>query len=211
MIKELVIFLTTLIESIGYPGLIVAIIMETIIAPIPSGAILPFAGFLASEGSMNFYILVILGGVSSYIGTVPFYFLGRAWNRDQVETFIEKYGKFFFVELDEVKKAFNMFDKFNKPLITFGRLIPIIRSVISIPAGIAKMNFLQFTIYTILGSTTWSLILITSGYFLGQNWETVGKYLDKYENVVYTITGLVVGVYIGFKIYKKLQAKNIVK
>ncbi len=203
MIMQLLEFLKDLMEAGGYPGVVLAVLAETFITPIPSGAILPFAGFLAGEGKMSVPILIFITGFASYIGTLPFYYLGHIWDECKVLKITEKYGKFIFIDVDEVKAAFKMFDKYDRPLIFFGRLIPVVRSLISLPAGIARMKFWQFSLYTIGGACLWSSLLITGGYYMGREWEMVGEILDKYENVVYALVLLTVMGYVAYKIWNR--------
>src|SRR5690606_428059 len=98
--------------------------------------------------------------------------------------FLAKYGKYFFISKEDVDKGVEVFDKYGNLVVLFGRLIPIIRTVISFPAGLAKMNFVQFISYTIVGSTIWSTLLISAGYLLGNRWEIVEGWIDTYQNVI---------------------------
>ncbi|MBD3329152.1 DedA family protein [Candidatus Dojkabacteria bacterium] len=205
MIHDLITWLTGLIETIGYPGVALSMFIESFFAPIPSELILPFAGFLASEGKMNILALGLIGGIFSYLGTLPFYFIGTIGNRETIDKFIKKYGKYLFISEDEVNAAFKMFDKFGKLLIFFGRLVPLVRSVISFPAGMAKMNFAGFTVLTLIGSTMWSYILVIAGYFLGEHWDAVGNFVGRYEKIVMVLVALAGVIYIGKKIFDFIQ------
>ncbi len=206
MIQDLVMWLKSLIEIIGYPGVVLAMFIESFFAPIPSEVIMPFAGFLASEGKMNIIILGFTGGVASYLGTLPFYFMGKIGNREVINNFIEKWGRYLFIQQEEIDKAFDMFERFGYPLVFFGRLIPIIRSFISFPAGMVKMNFIKFTVYTIIGSTIWSFILTIAGYLLGNNWKEVSTIIGRYEKVM--LLALFIG---GIYFLWQTVAKNLIK
>jgi len=199
MIHQLIEWLTAMIETIGYPGVALSMFIESFFAPIPSELILPFAGFLAAEGKMNIVILGIIGGVFSYLGTLPFYFIGTIGNRETIDKLVAKFGKYLFIRKQEVSAAFNLFDKYGNALVFGGRLIPLVRSLISLPAGMAKMNFVKFTAYTLAGSTIWSYILVIAGYFLGEGWELVSELIGKYEKGVFIIVGLCI---IGLVVYK---------
>ncbi|HCC67968.1 TPA: alkaline phosphatase, partial [Patescibacteria group bacterium] len=122
-----------------------------------------------------------------------------------VNKFLKKYGKYLFIEERDVKKGFEVFDKYGSGILFFGRLIPIIRTVISFPAGVAKTSFIKFSIYTFLGSTIWSSLLAISGYFLGEQWELVGVWLSEYEKFVIIASVMVV---IGYILYKIVQKKR---
>jgi membrane protein DedA with SNARE-associated domain len=208
MIDEIIQWLTALIETVGYPGVALSMFIESFFAPIPSEFILPFAGFLASEGKMNPIILSVIGGTFGYMGTLPFYFIGRVGNRDNVNKFVKKWGKFLFIQKDEVDKAFELFDRFGTPLIFFGRLIPLVRSFISFPAGMVKMNLTKFSLYTIAGSTLWSAILVTAGYFLGSNYEVVMDIVGKYERVIILIAIIAILAFLWYKITSFIRAKR---
>lgn len=123
-----------MVRDIGYPGVALAMMIESFFAPIPSEAIMPLAGFLAAQGSMDLWTLAIVGGVASYVGTLPFYFLGYRGNRQKINKWLEKYGKWLFIKPGEVEEAFSWFHTYGKALVFFGRLVPIIRTVISFPA-----------------------------------------------------------------------------
>jgi membrane protein DedA with SNARE-associated domain len=205
MVEQIVFWLTYLVEKIGYGGVAISMFIESFFVPIPSELIMPFAGFIASQGKMNLYVLIILGGVASYVGSLPFYFIGYWGNKLVVEKFLKKYGKYLFVSEEDVDKGFEIFNKYGKAIVMFGRVIPIIRSVISFPAGVAKMNFLQFSIYTLLGSIIWSGILATLGFVLGGNWSIIGSYISRYEDIVLILLGILV---VGFVVYKLINRKK---
>jgi membrane protein DedA with SNARE-associated domain len=202
MINDIIQWLLELIETMGYPGVAISMFLESFFAPVPSEVILPFAGFLASEGKMNTIVLTAVGGGASYLGTLPFYYIGKFGNRERVNTFVERWGKYLFIKKSEVDKAFELFDRFGTPLIFFGRLIPLVRSFISFPAGMARMNFAKFTGYTLLGSTLWSAFLVFAGYQLGSNYDKVSEWMAKYETVVF----IIVGVGLFYLVYRKVKS-----
>jgi membrane protein DedA with SNARE-associated domain len=204
MINSIVTWLTQLIESTGYIGVGLSMFIESFFAPIPSELILPFAGFVASKTDQILIVSIIVASISAYLGSLPFYFLG-VWGKDWVNRFLNKWGKFLFIYPEDVEKGFKVFDKYGSSIIFFGRLVPMIRTVISFPAGVAKTPFIKFTIYTLLGSTIWSSILAISGYYLGENWEIVSLWLSKYEEVVLVS---IILIFVGYIIYKLLKHKS---
>ena len=207
MIENIVEWLTNLMNSFGYLGIAISVFLETIFPPIPSAFIQPFAGFVASRTEQTLLLTIVAATVGTYLGTFPFYLLG-IWGEKAVYKFLKKYGKYLFIEQEEVDKAFDFFNKYGKEVILFGRLVPLVRTFISFPAGVAKMPFLQFTIYTLIGSAIWSTILAVSGYLLGENWEVLLSLLSKYENIVLILLVLLVVGYIVFKIIKKRKNKR---
>lgn len=207
MISSVIDWLVNLIEVIGYPGVAIAMFIESFFAPIPSEIILPFSGFVAFGGSLNIYGVIVVATLAAYLGTLPFYFIGR-WGNEFVMEFLKKYGKYLFISQDDLQKGFDAFEKYGGGIVFFGRLIPIVRTVISFPAGVSKMNFLQFSIYTLVGAGIWSSILASAGFFLGDRWDMVSVYVERYENVILILLLVVVAVYIGWNIRKVLRKSN---
>jgi membrane protein DedA with SNARE-associated domain len=204
MIEGVVNWLIELVSTLGYPGIAVSMFIESFFAPIPSELIMPFAGFLASQGEMNLVILALVGGIFSYLGSLPFYFLGYWGNDYIVNNFISKYGKYLFISQKEVDRGFAVFDKHGNGIVLIGRIIPIIRTVISFPAGVAKMNFLEFSFFTLIGSIIWSGFLATAGYLLGDNWGQVIEWVESYQGIIIALLVLIV---VGFLLSRLLRRK----
>ena len=202
MINQIVFWLTFLVEQLGYIGVSLSMFIESFFVPIPSELIMPFAGFLASQGKMNLILVILLGGISSYLGTLPFYFIGYFGNKIVIDKLLKKYGKYFFISEDDVDRSFDFFKQYGNVFVLLGRIVPIVRSVISLPAGVARMNFIQFSIYTLIGSTVWSAILATLGYTLGSNWSVIGGYVSQYEKVILIIIGALVVGFISLRLIK---------
>ena len=195
MIQSIIDWLVNAISTIGYPGVFISVFLESFFAPIPSEIILPFSGFVASTGKMNLVFVIIIATVAAYLGSLPFYFIGK-WGERPVINFIEKYGKYLFIQQKDVDKVFGAFDKYGKGVVFFGRLIPMIRTLISFPAGVAKMQFARFSMYTLLGSLTWNILLTYAGYQLGDHWSVVSKWIEKYQNVILVLIIIAVLLYI---------------
>lgn len=200
MIQSIIDWLVNAISTIGYPGVFISVFLESFFAPIPSEIILPFSGFVASTGKMNLFIVIIIATVAAYLGSLPFYFIGR-WGEKPVINFINKYGKYLFIQQKDVDKVFGAFDKYGKGVVFFGRLIPMIRTLISFPAGVAKMEFARFSMYTLIGSLTWNILLTYAGYQLGDHWSIVSGWIEKYQNVILILiaVGLLLYIIRGIK------------
>ncbi len=196
MIQSIIDWLVNVISVLGYPGVFISVFLESFIAPIPSEIILPFSGFVASLGSMNIYFVILVATIAAYLGSLPFYFIGR-WGEKPVLKFLDKYGKYLFIKNSDVKKGFEVFDKYGNGVVFVGRVIPIIRTLISFPAGVAKMNFIKFTVYTLLGSLVWNIVLTYTGYMLGDHWERIGAIVGKYEKVIIVVCIILILLYIG--------------
>ena len=195
MIQSIIDWLVNAISTIGYPGVFISVFLESFFAPIPSEIILPFSGFVASTGKMDLVFVIVIATVAAYLGSLPFYFIGK-WGEKPVINFINKYGKYLFIQQKDVDKVFGAFDKYGKGVVFFGRLIPMIRTLISFPAGVAKMQFARFSMYTLLGSLTWNILLTYAGYQLGDHWSVVSKWIEKYQNVILVLKIIAVLLYI---------------
>ena len=195
MIQSIIDWLVNAISTIGYPGVFISVFLESFFAPIPSEIILPFSGFVASTGKMDLVFVIVIATVAAYLGSLPFYFIGK-WGEKPVINFINKYGKYLFIQQKDIDKVFGAFDKYGKGVVFFGKLIPMIRTLISFPAGVAKMQFARFSMYTLLGSLTWNILLTYAGYQLGDHWSVVSKWIEKYQNVILVLIIIAVLLYI---------------
>lgn len=195
MIQNFIDWLVNIISTLGYPGVALSVFIESFFAPIPSEIILPFSGFVASQGVLNIYLVIGIATIAAYLGTLPFYFVGL-WGEKFVSKFLDRYGKYLFIQKDDVDWVFGLFEKHGKKIVLFGRLIPIVRTLISFPAGVAKMNFTVFSMFTLVGALVWNTILTFAGYFLGDSWEVVSGYVSKYEKGILIFLVLVFVLYI---------------
>ena len=195
MLLSIVAWIQRLVETGGYLGVLLVVILEGFIAPIPSQMVIPFVGFVASQGSFNIFIAILVVTVGIHLGTLPFYFIGL-WGENFIQRFLRKYGRYIFLFEDDLEKGYEAFERYGSGIIFFGRFVPVIRSVISLPAGAARMNFGIFTLFTFLGSLIYASILCGAGYLLGENWEIVTVYIEKYENVVTVVLGILFVLYV---------------
>lgn len=207
MITTFIDWLVRLIELIGYPGVMLAMFIESFFAPIPSEIILPFSGFVAYSGSLNIFLVVILASIAAYLGTLPFYFIGK-WGKESVDTFLQKYGKYLFIKQGDLEKGYDIFNKHGNKMVFFGRLIPIVRTVISFPAGVANMHFGVFSLYTFAGTLLWSTILATAGYLLGDGWDTISVYVSKYEKIILVVLVILILLFVGRGIYSMIKGRK---
>ena len=213
MINSLVDWLVQAIDSLGYIGVLISVFLESFLAVIPSQIILPFSGFVASRGSLNIVLVIITVGIGAYLGTLPFYFIGL-WGEDFVQKFLKKYGKYIFISEEDLEKGNKAFEKHGEWIVFFGRFIPLIRTVISFPAGVAKMKFSTFSLYTIVGSLIFGAVSCLAGYFMGENWPVVSTYIAQYENVVLSLLSIALLIYIwrGMRgVIKKSKSKETQK
>ena len=190
------------IQTIGYPAFALAMLTN-----IGSELFLPFAGFLVSLGNMNLRIAIVIGGVASYIWSIPLYLIGRWDNEDKIHNFVKKYGKYMFINTKEVDTWFAFFNKYGATSVFFGRLVPVVRAAVSFPAGAVKMPFVKYSIITILWDTTRSALLIILGYTLGENYTQLQQIMHEYQLIIIPILLLLVCIWIGRKVYRKWKNK----
>ena len=167
--------------NIAYLVICFAMFLENIIPPIPSEIIMPLGGFYVYEGVLNFYLLVLFGLIGTVVGSLPWYYLGRFINEKKITNFIDKRGQFFGITTKDLSKSRIWFNKYGTSLVFWGRLVPGVRTLISVPAGIELMPQIKFLVWTSLGSLIWVIFLTSAGYFVGDNWEDIAIYIDRFK------------------------------
>lgn len=175
--------------ALGPIGVAITIFLENAWPPIPSEIILPLAGFTAAQGSFTIAEAIVWATVGSVTGAWMLYTLGRVFGHDRLVAIAEKLP---LVRGSDITKTTEWFERHGSKAVFFGRMLPIFRSLISIPAGLEKMNFLLFTVLTLLGSAIWNSIFVTAGYILGDNWHAIGPWADVLQYVVIGIVVIVV-------------------
>jgi len=207
MINALVDWLVQSIDSFGYVGVALAIFLESFIAPIPSQIILPFSGFVASQGTLNIVLVVLVASLGAYLGTLPFYLIGL-WGEEYIEKFLNRYGKYLFLYQEDLDKGYESFEKYGYGIVFFGRFLPIVRSVISFPAGAAKMKFGLFSLFTFAGILVYVSILCVAGYLMGESWHIVALYIEEYERIAIALLVIAVLLYIWRGMRKVIKKKE---
>lgn len=176
-----------IVTAFGYPGIAVLLVLENLFPPVPSEAILPFAGFAAARGDLSFGMVVLVGTLASVAGALPLYFLGRLAGTERIEAWADRYGKWLTVSSSDVRQAREWFRQHGGVVIFVCRLTPGIRSSISIPAGLSNISLPVFLFYTTLAAALWTWVLTYTGFLLGQNYAAFKHYVDP---VAYTVMGL---------------------
>jgi membrane protein DedA with SNARE-associated domain len=179
--------------STGYAGIVFLMCLENVVPPIPSELIMPLAGYLAGSGKLSGIGVVIAGTAGSMLGALPLYYMGRKLGEERLKHLADRYGRWLTVSRKDIERSKGWFDRHGGATVLFCRLIPGIRSLISIPAGISGMNFALFMLYTAIGTAVWTALLVYLGYVLGRNFKLVDQYLDPATWVVF---GLIVGAYV---------------
>ncbi len=189
---ELINSLLTTMNAMGYPGIFILMAMESSVIPVPSELVMPPAGYLAHLGQMNIWVAILMGTVGSLVGAYANYFTARWLGRPLVL----KYGKYVWITEEKFAKVEQFFLKHGEISTFIGRLLPVIRHLISIPAGIAGMNHLRFSLYTVVGAGMWCTILAWIGYFIGEKQELIMKYSHQAVVGVILFSALLIAVYI---------------
>lgn len=177
-------FIVSIIEKTGYSGIFILMILESALIPIPSEITMPFAGYLVSLNKMNIHLLSFVGGFANLVGSIIAYFLGFWADQHIIRNWIRKHGKYLLIDQHEYERAERWFIKYGDPVIFFSRIVPAVRTFISLPAGVAKMNFSRFCALTFVGSIIWSYFLSYVGFSLGKNWADIETYYRKFEHLI---------------------------
>ena len=191
-----------IIEQIGLFGAALLIAIEVVILPIPSELILLLTGFNVSIGNFGFISALIATTTGSLAGALFLYGIGYIFTEERLEHIVSKYGKYVGFKVKDLQKTASWFEKHGAQLVFFGRLIPLIRSLVSIPAGLTKMKMSKFILFTLLGSGIWNSIWVSLGFFLGDQWTKAEKY-TKYIDLLVNIG---IGIFLIFIIYKAIQS-----
>lgn len=196
-------FILHIIEQFGYFGVFFLILIENVFPPIPSEVILLISGFFSSYTSLSVFYMILASTLGSFLGAIILYYIGKIFNKERLKKIVNgRLGKILFLKENDIDKADEWFDNKGNKSVFFCRFVPIVRSLISIPAGMSEMPMGKFIIYTICGSMIWNTVLICLGYRLGSNWEYVLTILDKYQMVVIVILVIIFG-YVIIKFYRK--------
>ncbi|RYE47121.1 MAG: DedA family protein [Hyphomicrobiales bacterium] len=186
-------WITQIITDLGYVGIAMLMLLEAVFPPIPSELIVPFAGFAAGQGQLNVFGVILAATLGSLIGMLPWYFVGRLFGLERVKWLADHIGRWFAFNADEIDYAARIFDRWGKPIVLVGRLFPILRTLISVPAGLAKMNFPTFALFSAIGMLIWNSVLVGAGYLLHEHYHLVESWLDP---LTWLVLIAVVGLYV---------------
>lgn len=200
-------FAISVINQIGLVGAALIIALEVIVPPIPSEAILLLTGFNVALGTFSFIEALIATTVGALVGASLLYALGYFFTEERLEAIVGKYGKYVGLPLKDLKRTMNWFERYGGPLVLFGRMFPIIRSLVSIPAGLVKMGIAKFYLFSSVGIIIWNSIWITIGINLGENWKQGEEFAQILDYLVYGIVG-VIGFYVAFNFFKAVFFKK---
>jgi membrane protein DedA with SNARE-associated domain len=193
MMEQLARFVQGVVRDMGYPGLFLLIMLESTLVPIPSELVMPFAGFLAQKGDFSLPVILVINSTAALLGSGICYWLGMVGGKP----ILMRYGKYILVRKKDIERTETYFARHGKATILIGRFLPVVRHIISIPAGIARMPLVPFFTQTFIGATIWGSVLILIGYELGARWDTVAtklKHIDLIVGVVILVVILALAI-----------------
>lgn len=185
-------WITQFMEQFGYIGVFLIITLENIFPPIPSEIVLPFGGFLTTETELHVLGVIAAATGGSVLGAIMLYGIGLLLDVERLEKIIDRWGHIIRITKEDIHRADAWFDRYGVWTVFFCRMVPIVRSLISIPAGMSNMNFPMFLLFTTLGTLIWNTLLVSAGVALGAAWPTILDYLSVYKDAVYVIVGVLV-------------------
>jgi len=198
-------WITDSVSTLGYPAVFLLMLVESALIPIPSEVTMPFAGFLVGLGKLNFWLVVLAGGVGNLVGSLLAYALGY-WGQERfVRRLVKKYGKYLLITYEEVETAERWFRQRGELIAFTSRLLPVVRTFISLPAGFSQMNIFKFSLFSLAGSLIWSAILAYLGVLMGENWNILEVYFKKFN---YLIIGAFILAGLGYVFYKWQKIKK---
>ncbi|HDM9066044.1 TPA: DedA family protein [Listeria monocytogenes] len=191
-------WITSIMADFGYIGIFVLIMVENLFPPIPSEIILTFGGFMTTVTSLNVVMVIIVATLGSVVGAILLYKVASYFGKERLTKIVLKYGRILRLKESDIERAENFFLKYGSWAVFLCRMIPLIRSLISIPAGMTKMKMSKFLILTTAGSLLWNTVLIGLGAMLGESWSEIVVFMDSFSTIIYSIIEILVVVGLGF-------------
>ncbi|EDN9970357.1 DedA family protein [Listeria monocytogenes] len=191
-------WITSIMADFGYIGIFILIMVENLFPPIPSEIILTFGGFMTTVTSLNVLMVIIVATLGSVVGAILLYKVASYFGKERLTKIVLKYGRILRLKESDIERAENFFLKYGSWAVFLCRMIPLIRSLISIPAGMTKMKMSKFLILTTAGSLLWNTVLIGLGAMLGESWSEIVVFMDSFSTIIYSIIAILVVVGLGF-------------
>ncbi len=204
ILESLMFFVINTIRALSYFGVFILTMAESACIPIPSEVIMPFSGFLVASGYFNFILVIIVATLGELTGGTIAYYIGKTGGR----SLVERYGKYILISHHDLNTADRWFSRYGDKVVFFGRLLPIIRTYISFPAGVSKMKYSRFALFTVLGTLPWVIVLTYLGVKLGANWEIIRVYFHKFDILILALIIIAVVWYVWRHI-KNMRKDNV--
>jgi membrane protein DedA with SNARE-associated domain len=180
-------WITDLMNTLGYAGIALLMFLENIFPPIPSEIVMPLAGFTSAQGGMSLVGVILAGSLGSLAGAVPWYYAGRIYGAERMRDFAKRYGRWITVSPEDIDHATDWFNRHGRSAVLIGRLVPGVRTLISVPAGISGMGLFQFLLYSTIGTVAWTSLLAICGYILRDRWSAVESYISPISTVLIVV------------------------
>ncbi|EIO6791875.1 DedA family protein [Listeria monocytogenes] len=191
-------WITSIMADFGYIGIFVLIMVENLFPPIPSEIILTFGGFMTTVTSLNVVMVIIVATLGSVVGAILLYKVASYFGKERLTKIVLKYGRILRLKESDIERAESFFLKYGSWAVFLCRMIPLIRSLISIPAGMTKMKMSRFLILTTAGSLLWNTVLIGLGAVLGESWNEIVVFMDSFSTIIYSVIAILVVVGLGY-------------
>ncbi|WP_343363786.1 DedA family protein [Listeria seeligeri] len=191
-------WITSIMADFGYIGIFLLIMVENLFPPIPSEIILTFGGFMTTVSSLNVVMVIIVATLGSVVGAILLYKVASYFGKERLTKIVLKHGRILRLKESDIERAENFFLKYGSWAVFLCRMIPLIRSLISIPAGMTQMKMSRFLVLTTAGSLLWNTVLIGLGAFLGESWNEIVVFMDNFSTIIYGIIAVIVVVGLGF-------------
>ena len=208
MVLKMQELMLSIMGQYGYLGVFLLICIENIFPPIPSEVVLLFGGFMTTYTELKIVLMIVAATFGSLVGAIVLYYIGKILNKERLKKIVSgKIGKVLRIKMEDIDKADEWFDKKGNKTVFFCRFIPIVRSLISIPAGMSEMPMLKFLIYTITGSAIWNTVLIIIGSIVGENWVNILNIFEQYSHITLIVL-IIIFVVCCFLFYRKKSKEN---
>ena len=198
-------WITNTMNSLGYVGIGLLMFLENLFPPIPSELIMPLAGYTATFPNTQIQVIpaIAAGVIGTILGAIPWYYAGLLLGQERLQALAARYGKWIGISEKDLEKSVNWFQKYGSTAVLLGRMVPGIRTLISVPAGITKMPLIPFFLYSTIGTIGWVTLLTYAGYFLGKNYKLVEDYIDVITKVV--VFGVLIAIisFVGYRLWKR--------
>ncbi|MDH6459913.1 membrane protein DedA with SNARE-associated domain [Micromonospora sp. A200] len=198
-------WVASVIDSLGAVGVALLVALESIIPPIPSEIVLAMAGYLASEGRFHLVVIVLAATVGSLLGALVLYWLGAALGEERLKRWLDHIP---LVDSDDLEKADRWFDRYGRWAVLIGRVVPVVRSLVSVPAGANRMPLGEFVLLTTLGSGVWNTLIVGLGYALGSRWEDVDRYSSWFNYAIFAVFAVMIASWVVKKVRKRRARRD---
>ncbi len=192
-------------QWLGYGAILLAMFLENLIPPIPSELIMPLGGFYVSQGQLDFLPVVLAGLIGTVVGGLPWYGIGRLVNEEKLQQWLVKNGRWIGINPQDLARSRKWFNRYGVSLVFWGRLVPGIRTLISVPAGVELMPITPFLVWTTAGSLIWTLFLTTTGFYLGDNYANIETWISPFSSIFKIVIFIILSGVIITLIYKTLR------